>query len=38
MLHAQRLELAHPVSGAPLVLEAALPPDFLALKAALLPP
>jgi 23S rRNA pseudouridine1911/1915/1917 synthase len=28
MLHAARLSLAHPVSGAPLVVECPLPPDF----------
>jgi len=37
MLHARRLSIAHPLTGAPLVLEAAEPPDFLAVKAALLP-
>ncbi|MFT3913710.1 MAG: RluA family pseudouridine synthase [Anaeromyxobacteraceae bacterium] len=35
MLHARRLELRHPVTGAPLVLEAPEPPDFLGVKAAL---
>jgi len=34
-LHARRLGLAHPVSGRPLVLEAALPADLAALLAAL---
>lgn len=37
-LHAQRLELAHPITGAPLVLESPLPPDLVraveALRAA----
>ena len=37
MLHAARLELAHPVTGAPLVLEAPKPADFLAVAAALVP-
>jgi tRNA pseudouridine32 synthase/23S rRNA pseudouridine746 synthase len=34
-LHAARLELAHPGSGAPLVLESPLPPDLAASVAAL---
>jgi 23S rRNA pseudouridine1911/1915/1917 synthase len=37
MLHARRLELTHPVTGARLVLEAPVPADFAALEAALLP-
>jgi 23S rRNA pseudouridine1911/1915/1917 synthase len=37
MLHALRLALAHPVSGAPLALEAPLPDDFRTLAAALVP-
>jgi 23S rRNA pseudouridine1911/1915/1917 synthase len=37
MLHALRLVLAHPVSGAPLSLEAPLPEDFRAVAAALVP-
>jgi 23S rRNA pseudouridine1911/1915/1917 synthase len=36
MLHARRLALRHPASGAPLVLEAIEPADFLAVGAALL--
>jgi len=36
MLHARRLAIAHPVTGAPLVLEAPEPEDFLAAVAALL--
>lgn len=35
MLHARRLELAHPATGSPLVLEAPIPTDFLELSAAL---
>jgi 23S rRNA pseudouridine1911/1915/1917 synthase len=35
MLHAARLELAHPVTGAPMVIEAAVPEDFRAVEAAL---
>lgn len=35
MLHASRLELRHPVSGAPLVIECAWPSDFLKMAAAL---
>jgi 23S rRNA pseudouridine1911/1915/1917 synthase len=37
MLHARRLEVAHPATGAPLVLEAPVPEDFLAAERALLP-
>jgi len=37
MLHAQRLELVHPASGARLVLEAPVPGDFAAVERALLP-
>ncbi len=37
MLHARRLELAHPATGARLVFEAAVPDDFLAVERALLP-
>jgi 23S rRNA pseudouridine1911/1915/1917 synthase len=36
MLHARRLELAHPTSGARLVLEAPVPEDFAAVEGALL--
>jgi len=36
MLHARRLELAHPVTGAPMVLEAPVPEDFAAVERALL--
>jgi 23S rRNA pseudouridine1911/1915/1917 synthase len=36
MLHATRLELAHPVTGTNLVLEAEVPEDFRAAEAALL--
>jgi len=36
LLHAARLELAHPVTGARLVLEAPVPEDFRAAEAALL--
>jgi len=35
MLHARRLELAHPATGAALVLEAPVPADFLELAEAL---
>lgn len=35
MLHARRLELEHPVTGAPLVWEAPEPEDFLSLRTAL---
>lgn len=38
MLHARRLELAHPATGAPLAFEAQLPDDFLAVLRALVPP
>ncbi len=39
MLHARRLELAHPVTGAPLAFEAPVPEDFAAVGRALgLPP
>jgi 23S rRNA pseudouridine1911/1915/1917 synthase len=38
MLHARRLELAHPATGAPLALEAPVPPDFAAVEAALAGP
>jgi tRNA pseudouridine32 synthase/23S rRNA pseudouridine746 synthase len=34
-LHAARLELRHPASGEPLVLEAPLPPDMAAAIEAL---
>ena len=37
MLHAQRLTLTHPVTGAPLCIEAPLPGDFAAALGALLP-
>ncbi|HEX9051093.1 MAG TPA: RluA family pseudouridine synthase [Anaeromyxobacter sp.] len=37
MLHARRLDLAHPATGARLVLEAPVPEDFLAVERALLP-
>lgn len=37
MLHARRLELRHPLTGAALRLESALPEDFRAVLAALLP-
>jgi 23S rRNA pseudouridine1911/1915/1917 synthase len=37
MLHAARLELAHPSTGARLVLEAPVPEDLLAVAAALVP-
>jgi 23S rRNA pseudouridine1911/1915/1917 synthase len=37
LLHARRLELAHPRTGARLVLDAAVPDDFLAIERALLP-
>jgi len=37
MLHARRLELAHPITGARLRLEAPLPEDFLAMQEALVP-
>jgi endonuclease IV len=35
MLHALRLVLPHPVTGAPLVIESPLPADFAALLASL---
>jgi 23S rRNA pseudouridine1911/1915/1917 synthase len=37
MLHARRLELTHPATGAPLVLEAPLHEDFLDVMRALVP-
>ncbi|HSN14608.1 MAG TPA: RluA family pseudouridine synthase, partial [Anaeromyxobacteraceae bacterium] len=37
MLHAARLKLLHPVTGAPLVFEAPLPEDFAQVEQALLP-
>jgi 23S rRNA pseudouridine1911/1915/1917 synthase len=37
MLHARRLELAHPISGAPLALEAPVPDDFLSVLRDLAP-
>ncbi len=37
MLHARRLELAHPATGAPLALEAPVPEDFLMVLRALAP-
>ncbi len=37
MLHARRLELPHPATGARLVLEAPVPEDFAAVERALLP-
>jgi 23S rRNA pseudouridine1911/1915/1917 synthase len=37
MLHARRLEIDHPSTGARLVLEAPVPDDFRALEVALLP-
>ncbi len=37
LLHARRLELAHPATGARLLLEAPVPEDFLAVERALLP-
>jgi 23S rRNA pseudouridine1911/1915/1917 synthase len=37
MLHAVRLELVHPATGARIVFEAPLPEDFLAAEAALVP-
>lgn len=36
MLHAARIEIAHPITGKPLELEAPLPPDYLACRALLL--
>jgi 23S rRNA pseudouridine1911/1915/1917 synthase len=38
MLHARRLELAHPASGAPLAFEAPVPEDFLSVLRALVGP
>ncbi len=38
MLHARRLSLAHPITGAPLVFEAPVPDDFRAIEASLLGP
>jgi len=38
MLHARRLALPHPVTGAPLSIEAPVPEDFLAALRALVPP
>jgi len=35
MLHARALRIAHPVTGAPLLLEAPVPEDFLAVERAL---
>jgi 23S rRNA pseudouridine1911/1915/1917 synthase len=37
MLHARRLELAHPTTGAALTFEAPVPEDFVAAERALLP-
>jgi 23S rRNA pseudouridine1911/1915/1917 synthase len=37
MLHAARLELPHPLTGAPLAFEAPLPDDFTEIERALLP-
>ena len=37
LLHARRLVLPHPVSGAPLLLEAPVPDDFLGVLRALVP-
>ncbi len=37
MLHARRLELVHPVTGAPLAFEAPVPEDVLSVERALLP-
>jgi 23S rRNA pseudouridine1911/1915/1917 synthase len=37
LLHARRLEVTHPLTGARLVLEAPVPEDFLAAERALLP-
>ena len=36
MLHAARIELAHPLTGKPLLLEAPLPGDYVASRDALL--
>jgi len=38
MLHARRLALAHPATGAPMTFEAPVPEDFLAVERALLGP
>jgi 23S rRNA pseudouridine1911/1915/1917 synthase len=38
MLHAARIEIAHPLTGAPLKLEAPLPEDYAAAKAKLIEP
>lgn len=38
LLHASRIELAHPATGQPLAIEAPLPDDFLAAERALLGP
>jgi len=38
MLHAARLALPHPVTGAPMVFEAPIPEDFAAAEQALVPP
>jgi 23S rRNA pseudouridine1911/1915/1917 synthase len=37
MLHAARLELPHPITGAPMVFEAPVPEDFTGIERALLP-
>jgi 23S rRNA pseudouridine1911/1915/1917 synthase len=37
MLHARRLEIRHPTTGANMVLEAPVPEDFLATESALIP-
>jgi hypothetical protein len=37
MLHALRLEIAHPVTGERISLEAPVPEDFRAVERALLP-
>jgi 23S rRNA pseudouridine1911/1915/1917 synthase len=37
MLHARRLELRHPVTGAAMVFETPVPEDFVAVEQALLP-
>ena len=36
MLHAARIEIAHPITGKPLKLEAPVPPDYIASLALLL--
>jgi hypothetical protein len=38
MLHACRLEIAHPITGKPLLLEAPLPVDFVESRRRLLEP